>query len=241
MTAAYDSIADWYDQIIRADALAGDLVLPYLFELAGPVAGRQICDLACGQGRIARELARRGANVVGLDLSAELIAIAQRDEAAEPLGIQFIVGDAQRPAGLAAGQFDGVVCNMALMDIPDLEAVFQAVFKLLRSSGWFVFSLTHPCFSSPHAQGRTAADGDLTWEISTYFVEGFWRSDNPEGVRGRVGAYHRTLSTYLNNLVRAGFQIERMIEPQATGATLERVPSYGVVPAFLLVRCSKKQ
>ncbi|HAL49192.1 MAG TPA: class I SAM-dependent methyltransferase, partial [Dehalococcoidia bacterium] len=46
-----------------------------------------------------------------------------------------------------------------------------------------------------------------------YFAEGFWRSENPDGVRGKVGAHHRTLSTYLNGLVEAGLSLERLVEP----------------------------
>jgi len=72
--------------------------------------------------------------------------------------------------------------------------------------------------------------------VGNYFEEDFWRSDNPKGVRGVVGAFHRTLSTYLNELVEAGFIIERLIEPQGTG---ESTPDTSKVPAFLAVRCSK--
>ena len=46
-------------------------------------------------------------------------------------------------------------------------------------------------------------------EVRGYFREGFWRSDNPNGVRGQAGAYHRTLSTYVNAIPGAGFTIEQ--------------------------------
>lgn len=59
------------------------------------------------------------------------------------------------------------------------------------------------------------------------------------GIFTLLGAYHRTLSTYVNTLVEAGLALERILEPQATGAIAERVPGYKEVPAMLLIRCRK--
>src|SRR2546426_12146284 len=86
---AYDEIAEWYDDSVNASSLLHDLVLPTLFDLSGTVEGLRICDLACGQGVIARRLAKTGAAVVGVDTSARLLDIAQRYEAEEPLGIAY--------------------------------------------------------------------------------------------------------------------------------------------------------
>lgn len=236
-TAAYDSIAGWYDAQVRADTFVGDIVLPSLFDLVDDVHGLVVCDLACGQGRVARELARRSACVTGVDISTALIAIAQHDEAVESLGINYVVDDATMLTKLANAQFDGVVCNLALMDMPDLPAVLAAVRRVLRPTGWFVFSITHPCFEAPHARWNEHPDGSVSRELFDYFTEGFWRSDSPSGVRGQVGAQHRTLSTYMNTLAQTGFIVERVLEPQPTGEMAERVPGYRIVPPFLLVRC----
>lgn len=115
--ALYDEIAAWYDASVRGGSLLTDLALHSLLELIGDAADRQICDLACGQGLVARELARRGARVTGIDLSAKLLEIARRDEANEPLGISYQRDDAQALATIGGVQFDGVACNLALMDI----------------------------------------------------------------------------------------------------------------------------
>jgi len=238
-TADYDAIAAWYDALVRSDSFVGDLVLSHLFTMLGDVHGRHICDLACGQGRLARTLAQKGAQVVGVDISTQLIAIAQRDEATHPLGITYIVDNAVTLTSLGDAQFHGVVCNLALMDIPDLTAVCHAVWRILRPAGWFVFSITHPCFESPHATWRMAPDGMISREIFTYFTEGVWRSSNLQGVRGQVGANHRMLSTYLNTLSQTGLVIDQIREPQPAHADTVAIPGYHVVPAFMLVRCTK--
>ena len=117
------------------------------------------------------------------------------------------------------------------MDIEDSSACLHAVSRVLRPGGWFVFLITHPCFEAPGS--RWAGADRLV--VSNYFQEGFWRSDNPEGVRGKVGAHHRTLSTYVNDLVGAGLMIERLVEPRGVGRDPTRA-TVGV-PAFLLGRC----
>jgi ubiquinone/menaquinone biosynthesis C-methylase UbiE len=238
-SAAYDAIAAWYDDAIRRGSLLHDLIIPHLADLIGEIQGQRVCDLGCGQGVIARQLARQGAQVVGMDLSAELLAIARRDEEAEPLGIVYVHDDAQALATVADAAFDGVLCNMALVDIPDLDAALQSVQRILRPEGWFVFTITHPCFQTPASWWEADADGTTQRVVRAYFDEGFWRSDNPHGVRGQVGAYHRTLSTYVNALAEANLVLERLLEPQATGHIAERLPGYAEVPAVLLARCRK--
>jgi ubiquinone/menaquinone biosynthesis C-methylase UbiE len=237
---AYDSIAEWYANRVREGG-AGEWAFPALLDLIGDIRSQYVCDLGCGEGRIARLLAQRGAHIVGVDLSAELIEVAQREEAARPLGIRYQADDAHSLDTIPDASFDGVVCGLALMDIPDLDATFHAVWRVLKPGGWFAFLITHPCFAAPHARLRAQPDGSASWEIRSYLAEGFWRSEDSGNLCRRVGAYHRTLATYLNTLVSSGFIIARVVEPQPTGPVLERNPAYTVVPLLLLVRCTKAE
>lgn len=238
MQATYDAIAEWYDQTVRTADPVSEMILSSLLALMKHVDGQQICDLACGQGRLSRLLAQQNAQVTGIDLSHKLIEIAQRDEAIEPLGIRYLVDDAMVLRSLEKETFDGVVCNLALMDIPNLDAAYKVVWRILRPQGWFIFSITHPCFSAPHAEWRTAEDGSVSRVVHTYFPEVFWRSTYAQGVRGQVGAYHRMLSTYINTLIQNSFQIEQLIEPKpAEDSAISR--GHHIVPAFLLIKSVK--
>jgi 2-polyprenyl-3-methyl-5-hydroxy-6-metoxy-1,4-benzoquinol methylase len=69
--ARYDEIADFYEAF--APDVYDDPPTPALLSLLGDVSGLRLLDLACGHGRLARELARRGARVVGIDISAALL------------------------------------------------------------------------------------------------------------------------------------------------------------------------
>lgn len=238
---AYDAIAEWYDSSMQTGSPVHALAVPAMLSLCGDLAGRHVCDLACGQGILSRELARAGASVVGIDLSGALLAFARGYEASSPLGIVFEEGDAQRLADTPDVAFDGMTCCLALMDIPDLGACLRSAARVLRPGGWFVFAITHPCFQVPEGRWTGQKGGTIRREVRGYFRELFWRSDNPHGVRGQVGAYHRTLTTYLNACVEAGLSLERFAEPQALDEVAQRVPGYAEVPAVLVVRCLKNE
>src|SRR5947209_7303214 len=122
--ASYDEIAEWYDEFVRRDAFPGGIALLGVFELLGNVHGKNICDLACGQGIVARQLAQQGSQVTGVDISTKLLELARREEMAEPRGIVYVQDDAQSLNSLVDASFDMVLCNLALMDIPNIGAVF---------------------------------------------------------------------------------------------------------------------
>jgi len=69
--AAYDEIADWYDEALRTGPLGRfqDLAISIVLDLAGEVEDRRLCDLACDQGILSRHLARLGAVVTGVDVT----------------------------------------------------------------------------------------------------------------------------------------------------------------------------
>jgi SAM-dependent methyltransferase len=241
----YDDIAEWYDGWVGTHSMDEDAFFPAVEALMGAVAGQRLCDLACGQGRVARHLAARGASVVGIDLSAKMLAIARHHEDGAPRGIEYRHADARTLEGVADGTFDGVVCHMALMDIANLAPTLGSVARILRPGGWFIFSILHPCYHTARSGEMTLPEGTVR-TVGGYFVEGYWRSDTRPGPPGKVGAYHRTLSTYINALGDAGLALERMSEPCASGvgaaapslAGLSR-PVWAEVPAVLVVRCRR--
>jgi ubiquinone/menaquinone biosynthesis C-methylase UbiE len=234
----YDDIAEWYAEWSHGD-VQGDSLCDPVARLVGEVEGQRICDLACGEGRVARYLAARGADVLGIDTSARLLAIAASRRADGERSITYSRDDAQRLDSIPDGSFDGLVCHMALMDIQDLHSTLGAVFRVLRPDGWFVLSILHPCFHTPTSDEQTEPNGTISRTVSGYWDEGFWRSEKRVGPPGKIGCYHRTLSTYLNALSERGFVIDRAEEPQARGRQAVNRPVWSEVPAILAMRCHK--
>jgi SAM-dependent methyltransferase len=241
----YNDIAEWYDQFLRERPIYFEVLLPNLLGLIGEIEGTEICDLACGQGWIARELARRGARVTGLDQAPNLLALARRYEEQEPLGIAYLEGDAQRAEPLGDAQFTGCVCVMALTNIADLGAVFATVRRILKPGGWFVFAIPHPCFETPHAEWTPLPDPErpIGRIVTGYFDERLWLSSRryggAPGVRGRVAEHHRMLSTYLNALSASGFILECTVEPGPSARQAEQVPGNCEIPTLLLIRAQR--
>ena len=197
----YDAVAEWYAALLER---WGPAQAPAL--VPDDVDGRRVLDLGCGEGRLCRLLASRGALVTGVDLSNKLLDIAREHEANMPSGAPFLHGDATRPDSWWDGiAFDGVVCDMALMDIDDLDGVARTVEQVTSSGGWFVFVIFHPCF--PGTDGQRSS-----WTPEHgYSHEGWWRTDG-DGVRGHVGANHRTVSTYLNAFAARSLRLDEVWE-----------------------------
>jgi ubiquinone/menaquinone biosynthesis C-methylase UbiE len=229
--ARYDAIAEFYDATVADDTT--DAGSAALLDLAGDVRGLRLADLACGQGRITRELARRGATVVGIDVSEGLLAKALAAERDTRLGVSYRHGDVSHASTLAGELFDGVVCNYGLSDIDDLDGALATVARVLEPAGWFVFAILHPCFPG------WDDDAPSSWPARDgYFREGWWQAHNT-GFRGKVGANHRTLSTYLNALTRRGLQLEAVAEPEPGADWAARKPGAGAVPVHLVGRCRR--
>ncbi|MGO8959983.1 MAG: class I SAM-dependent methyltransferase [Streptosporangiaceae bacterium] len=203
--ARYDAVADFYisgfDSVHDSNSLA-------LLHLLGPVAGKRVLDVACGHGRITRELARRGAKVTGIDISGKLISKAEEAEQNKPLGIRYIHSDVTAPAILGDRQFDAVACNFGLSDIDDIDGAITAISTALRPAGTFVFSILHPCFPG----GR---DISGSWPTTdTYYDEGRWTAQEARSaLRRQVGANHRMLSTYINTLRHHNLWLDQIAEP----------------------------
>src|ERR671935_1141602 len=215
---AYDEVADQYSRTLDPEGLG--LVDPVLTELIGEVATQEVLSLACGQGQDARLLARLGATVTGVDVSSEMLRYAREHEAVEPRGIVYVQGDAQDLEAFPNGSFDGVVCHMALMDIPHLASAVRSVARVLREQGWFVFSIVHPAYQ-PHVEN-----------VTDYLVDHRYRKRLPPDWLPEY-AYHRPLAMYVGELLQAGLWIERVVEAHRRAADI------GGVPGLLYARSVK--
>jgi SAM-dependent methyltransferase len=184
---------------------------------------------------VARELASRGADMTGVDISTALLAKAREHEARQPLGISYLHADMTADRVLEGEVFDGAVCNYGLSDIDDLDGLLAAVARLVRAGGWFTFSLLHPCFPG------WDRDAPSSWPPDRgYYQEGWWLAGNP-GFRGKVGSSHRMLSTYLNSLIGHGLVLEHVAEPQPGPEWEQRLPGAAPVPLYLVARCQRRE
>jgi toxoflavin synthase len=117
-----------------------------LFQVLGPLRGLAVLDVACGDGYYTRAMKRQGAaRVMGVDSSPTMITYATREEETHPLGIEYIVGEAEAMDML--GAFDLVTAAYLLVHATSrdqLAAMCQAVVKQLKPGGRFVALTINP-------------------------------------------------------------------------------------------------
>jgi len=106
-----------------------------LIALLDPQPGERILDLGCGPGQLTQQIAERGANVVGLDASAEMIGQARQNYPK----LKFVLRDAASME--FNSEFDGIFSNAALHWMLDRQAVAKGMARALRPAGRLVAEL----------------------------------------------------------------------------------------------------
>lgn len=210
ISARWDAVARAWAETVRS---GGDIYReavnnPAMFRMLGTVEGKWILDLGCGEGYNTRILAERGAKVVGIDASKELIELARAKEEEEPLGIEYHVADAARLSMLKDESFDIVVAFMSLMDILGLESALREVGRVLKRGGRFCFSIIHPCFErfrDDLGWEKDEKEQRLYYKVDDYFDEGpkefvFTLGGGKVTLPGKMVHFHRTLTTYFHAL-----------------------------------------
>lgn len=139
MNAQYDAIAEQYART-KTSPLRTWVERPSFLRMAGTVRGLRVLDLACGDGFYTRALHAAGAaELVGVDVSPAMIALARQAEAGAPAGIRYVCADAADLPDL--GCFDQVVAAYLLHYAPDrdaLVAMCAGIARSLVSGGRFV-------------------------------------------------------------------------------------------------------
>jgi magnesium-protoporphyrin O-methyltransferase len=148
---------------IRATVRAGrDRMRATLLEwLPKDLTGIRILDAGCGTGVLATEAARRGAQVVAIDLSPTLVELARvrRPDDLGPGSVEFRVGDMLDPA---LGTFDYVVAMDSLVHYrpQDTVRVLEGLAPRTRAGILFTFAPRTPALTLMHAVGRLFPRGD---------------------------------------------------------------------------------
>lgn len=242
-TRSWNTAAD--DWVAHADTSDYQhlFLQPRMFALAGDVAGRRVLDLGCGEGAYARELARRGARVTGVDGSVRLVEVARQRTAAAGLDVDYHRMNASVLDRIAAGSFDLIVASMIFMNVEDYPGAIREAHRVLAAGGELCMSITHPCFSAPVSdwvggKGRHPRH----FAIDRYFERIAWNDRIAPTFRTPTVRRHRPLEDYIGGALQAGFVLRELQEPTATDEDLKASPRFEPmtrVPYFLFMRWAR--
>lgn len=211
----WSNVATWYDEYLKGDdTYQAQVILPNVVRMIAPENGMRILDLACGQGYFARALAQTGAQVVGIDASAELLEAA--DAQSNGLKIMYKQGNVEK-LDEAYGVYDASLCVLALENIKNIQAMMNGVSDALKADGKLVLVMLHPAFRIPkHSDWSYAKETDTQYrKVGKYLSE----VSIPIELHPHKGSasittttYHRPMQWYMKAFRNAGFAITNMEE-----------------------------
>lgn len=201
--------------------------------------GKSVLDLGCGYGWHCKYAADHGASsVLGTDISRKMLDKARRINSAPPIEYRCA---AMEDLQFADSSFDIVLSSLAFHYVRDFEPLVARIARWVRPGGNFVFSVEHPLFTAYGTQDWVYDENGhiLYFPVDNYYYEG---EREAVFLGEKVIKYHRTLTTYLNTLLRSGFVLRQVIEPQppANMLHLEGMKDEMRRPMMLLVGAEKQ-
>lgn len=228
---AYEILAEAYASLIDTKPHNAYYERPATLSLLPEVHGLRVLDAGCGPGVYSEWLADRGADVVALDVSPEMVRLAKQRVGPRA---DIRVADLGAPLSfLESGSFDVVLSALVLEYVEDWRATAAEFHRVLRAGGVVVVSVTHPFADFTYFRSEEYFETEL--------VGAEWTGFSP--VRVLMPSFRRSLQETLNPFIEAGFRLERIMEPRPTVEFREADPRhYDELmrqPAFLCIRASK--
>lgn len=186
-----------------------------VFQLLGDLRGKTVLDLACGEGIYARQFKRAGASsVTGVDVSREMIALAEAEERADPIGCRYVCEDAalyepEAPVDIVTAIY---LFNYA-RTADELASFCRACFRALRRGGRLVGFNDNVC--NPPLPDRSLSKYGLERTCRRPLREGDiirYRITNPDGQVFEFDNYYLAAATYERTMRNCGFSEFRWID-----------------------------
>lgn len=169
------------------------------------IINKKVLDIGCGSGHSLRYMADKGAGELwGIDLSEAQIKAAK--DTLKDVKANLFCAPMEEDIGIPKQYFDAVYSIYAIGWTTNLAATFGLIHSYLKPGGYFIFSWDHPLYAHLKSQnGQIYLDG-------SYQNEGVIKYPKFKGEDAPVIIPKRKLATYINELIRAGFTIESVVE-----------------------------
>lgn len=193
-----------------------------------PPPGRVTLDVGCGEGRLARDLARIGHCVVGVDRSPTLSRAAREARSA-------VVLAAAAALPVADGAADLVVAFMSLQDMDDAAGAVTEIARALEPGGRAVVAVVHPINGAGSFAGRSEPDAPFVVDGSYLASHRYSQEVDRDGLAMRFTSDHHSLDTWSRMLERAGLVVDAIREVGVP----DPGNGWARIPLFLHLRLTK--
>lgn len=188
---------------------------PRELQAAGNVSGKRLLHLQCATGEDTLSWAVAGADVTGVDISEQQIALAEQKAAEAGLSARFVAADVYAlPPDLQAATFDLVYTGKGvLVWLPDLTRWGQIVTAALRPGGRFVLFEEHPLAGCLWmTDGALHLEDDYFGRSKVIESQGWRHFPGGEQATARKAEFAWPLGDVVTALAQAGLRIERLEE-----------------------------
>lgn len=238
-----ETFFEGFKNIRSSEVNFNDLIeTPILLAMLPDLRGKTVLDIGCGMGQHAKQYSDMGAaSVLGIDISEKMLEYANLHFHAgnityRQMAMEDIRGFDQK--------FDLVTSSLVFDYVKDFDELMKDVYRIMKDGAEFVFSMSHPMATAYDGQypryTRSESGERLYANINNYFIEGrrniAWIVDNYE-------LYHRTFSSIVNSIIKAGLAIKECRESQISDELREQYPDMfgGTIhrPDFVFFKCGK--
>lgn len=232
------------------DSYSYNIEWPCIQKMMPVIAGKKVLDLGCGTGIFTFLFEQATPScLVGIDLSEEMLTIAQNKAKEKHSSIEFILGDAAKCADYTKVSYDLIFSSTTTHYISDLGELFQNIAKCLKSDGTCILSVIHPVYSAmyPIANNDTFPTDD-EWTVryldksKRAYIQP-WIEYNEKYKDQLSYSYHHTFSDYMNAIIKAGLRIAEIKEPMPPESWKEdcfgRYDSFIETPTYMILRITK--
>lgn len=172
MAQIFDAIAQEYDSWYTRDIgnLVNKIEKEIVYDLLQARQGLKVLDIGCGTGQYSAELARLGCQVVGIDISEEMLNVAREKAVQENLNIEFISGDIHE-LEFPENTFDLVLSVTALEFFPRPDEVLAKAYSWMKENGRMVIGVIGG--KSPWSDlytSRSAQDAESVFNYATFYT-----------------------------------------------------------------------
>lgn len=245
-TTSWGKVAGWYDEHLASDdTYHKKVLLPNILRLVDPQKDETIVDIACGQGYFTQALKAKGAHLIGVDISEELIEIARKKSP----DITYYASSAENLSVLSDNSADKVLIVLAIQNIEHVQKLYSEAARVLKDGGTFHIVMNHPAFRIPKQSSWDYDDKKKVQyrRVDQYISDSRTAIDMHPGMKDspQTISFHRPLQYYFKLLGKAGFAVDRLEEwtshkesdsgPRAQAENRARKE----IPLFLYLRAQK--